>query len=148
MADLELVRTLAEASDFLAVLAVARPDGSVHSSLVKAGVLDDPETGVPSLGVVVAGDALKLGHLRAAGRASATFVSGFRWVSVEGPVHLIGPDDPPAAAGTDTARTVRDVFESAGGTHGNWQEFDEVMASERRCAVLIAPSSVLTNRPA
>jgi hypothetical protein len=55
MADLTLVQEL-EASGHLAVISVGRPDGTIHSSLVSAGVLEGPASGQPVVGVVIAGD--------------------------------------------------------------------------------------------
>jgi hypothetical protein len=37
------------------------------------------------------------------------------------------------------------VFRAAGGSHDDWDEFDRVMAAERRVAVLIEPARVVTN---
>jgi PPOX class probable F420-dependent enzyme len=145
--DLQLVRELAADSQWLAVVATARADGSVHASLVNAGVLDDPVSGEPVVGVVVAGGARKLGHLRRSGRAAATFHQGWRWVSVEGPVRIAGPDDPlPGVAASAVPALLRAVFQAAGGTHEDWDEYDRVMAAERRAAVLIQPERVITNR--
>jgi hypothetical protein len=147
MEDLDLVRELAGAAGHLAVLATTRPDLTVHASLVSAGVLDDPETGQPVVGAVVAGNARKLGYLRASGRATAVFAQGFRWVAVEGPVRLQGPDDSsPTPPRVDTPALLRSVFVAAGGTHDNWDEYDRVMAEERRAAVLLTPRRVSTNR--
>jgi PPOX class probable F420-dependent enzyme len=145
MADLELVRRLAGATH-LAVLATTRADGTVHASLVSAGVLDDPVTGNPAVGVVVAGNARKLGHLRRAGRAAAVFTHGYRWVSVEGPARIIGPDDPAGELpGRGLPDLLRRVFVAAGGTHEDWDTYDRVMAEERRAAVLIAPGRISGN---
>jgi hypothetical protein len=66
---------------------------------------------------------------------------------VEGRAELAGPDD--AATwldGPDQLRLLlRDVFTAAGGTHDNWDEYDRVMAHERRAVVLIAPTRVYSN---
>jgi len=32
---------------------------------------------------------------------------------------------------------LRDIFTAAGGTHDDWDEYDRVMANERRVAVLV-----------
>jgi PPOX class probable F420-dependent enzyme len=138
---LDLVRQLGSQSHWLAVVSTARPDGSVHASLVNAGVLDDPATGEPVVGVVVGGSARKLGYLRGSGRAAATFHSGWQWVTVEGPVRIAGPDD----QADGVPELLRAVFRAAGGTHEDWDEFDRVMAAERRAAVLISPARILTN---
>src|SRR5829696_1518286 len=93
-ADLDLVRRLGAADHGLAVIATTRADGSVQASVVNAGVLDHPVTGEPVVGVVARGDALKVRLVRRAGRAAVTFRAGWEWAAVEGPVSLIGPDDP------------------------------------------------------
>ena len=93
-ADLDQVRRLGQAEHGLVVVAVARPDGTVNTSVVNAGVLADPVTGEDVVGFVVRGDARKLRYLAVrCGRAAVTFRSGWQWVTVEGPVRLAGPDD-------------------------------------------------------
>jgi hypothetical protein len=143
---LELVRELGALGNWLGVVATTRPDGSVHASLVNAGVLDDPATGTPAVGLVSAGTARKLTYFRASGRAAVTFHTGWQWVTVEGPVRIAGPDDdaegiPPS----DVPELLRAVFKAAGGTHEDWPEFDRVMEAEQRAAVLLQPARVMTN---
>jgi Pyridoxamine 5'-phosphate oxidase len=145
MADLALVRELAEADSYLAVIAVSRADATVHASLVKAGILADPIGGAPSIGVVVGGDARKLAHLRQRRQATIVFRDGWRWVAVEGPVTLVGPDDLPEEGDADVAGIIRDVYQAAGGTHEDWDEFDRVMAEDRRCAVFVRAAGVRSN---
>jgi PPOX class probable F420-dependent enzyme len=140
-ADLHLVRRLAGADHGLAVVATTRRDGSVHASVVNAGVLADPVTEVPVVGFVASGSAVKLRLLRRNGRATVVFRAGWEWVTVEGPVRLVGPDDVTAGFPLDRLPALlRDVFSAAGGTHEDWDEFDRVMAAERRTAVLIEPA--------
>lgn len=142
-AELDLVRRLVAAEQGLAVVATTRPDGTVHASLVNAGVLDDPVGGRPCVGLVVRGDTRKLSHLRRAGRAAVVFRSGWEWVSVEGPVRVIGPDDPHDGIAPDAL--LRDIFTAAGGTHDDWDAYDRVMAEERRTAVLVDPVRITSN---
>ena len=142
MADLDLVRRLGAGDHGLVVIAVARPSGSVHTSVVNAGVLDDPDTGQPCVGFVARGDAKKLDHIRASGRVAVVFRSGWEWATVEGPARIIGPGDRPADA---LATLLRDVFKGAGGTHDDWDEYDRVMAAEGRAAVLVEPERILSN---
>lgn len=144
--DLELVRRLAAADRGLAVVSTTRPDGTVHSSLVNAGVFDHPMTKEPAVALVARGDAYKLRLFASAGRANAVFRSGWEWVSVEGPVDVIGPDHLPGGFPAEAVpQLLRDIFTAAGGTHDNWAEYDRVMAEERRTAVFITPARITTN---
>jgi hypothetical protein len=146
MADLNLVRELAEGDDHLAVLAANRVDGTIHASLVKAGVLDHPDTGQAVIGVVVAGSARKLDHLRHSGHATVVFKHGYRWVSAEGPVQLIRPAD--SATGdldTPLPALLRLIYQAAGGSHDDWEEFDRAMRDDRRSAVLVRASKLTSN---
>ena len=144
--DLSLVEELGAANHGLAVVSVARPDGSIHSSLVNAGVLDHPVSGARVVGCVLSGAARKLAYVRRSGRASLAFQHGWKWVSVEGPVEIAGPDDSAVVAATAVPELLRVVFRAAGGTHDDWDEYDRVMAADRRAAVLVTPEHVLTNR--
>ena len=144
--DLELVRRLVAADHGLAVVATTRADGSVQASVVNAGVLDDPVTNRPVVGLVAGGSALKLRLLRRSGRATVVFRAGWEWVAVEGAVRLIGPDDlPDGFSAEGVPQLLRDVFAAAGGTHEDWDEYDRVIAAERRTAVLVEPTRVTSN---
>ncbi len=146
MAGLDLVRRLGAADHWLAVVATTRADGSVHASLVNAGILDDPVSGRPVIGLVAAGGTRKLTHLRRSGRATVVFRSGWEWVAVEGPVRIAGPDDPLDGVGADEIPgLLRAVFRGAGGSHDDWDEYDRVMAAQRRAAVLVDPVRITSN---
>ena len=145
MADLELVRRLA-ALDGRVVATTTRADGSVHASVVSAGVLDDPDSGAPVVAFVTVGGSRKLPLLRRAGRAAVVFRHGFEWVAVEGPVQLAGPDDPlPEGTSRDLPSRLRDIFTAAGGTHDDWDEFDRAMVEEARTAVYVTPARISGN---
>jgi len=146
MSDLELVEQIGAANHGLAIVSVTRPDGSIHSSLVNAGVLDHPVSGTRVVGCVLSGAARKLAYVRRSGRASLAFQHGWQWVSVEGPVEIAGPDDTDVVAANAVPELLRVVFRAAGGTHDDWDEYDRVMAEDRRAAVLVTPERVLTNR--
>ncbi|PXY22003.1 pyridoxamine 5'-phosphate oxidase family protein [Prauserella flavalba] len=142
-ADLALVRELAAAEHGLATLATTRPDGTVHASVVNAGVLDDPVSGRPSVAAVLVGGARKRELLRRSGHATFVFRRGWRWVSVQGPARLIGPDD--ECEGFPAERLpqlLRDIFTAAGGTHDDWAEYDRVMAAERRTALFVEAARI------
>ncbi|HEX5406549.1 MAG TPA: pyridoxamine 5'-phosphate oxidase [Pseudonocardiaceae bacterium] len=146
-ADLDLVRRLVAGEQGLAIVSTTRADGSVHSSLVNAGVLEhDPVGGGPVVAIVVRGGALKLEHFARTGTATVSFRVGWQWVSVDGPVTMIGPDHPHADLASDALPgLLRDIFTAAGGTHEDWAEYDRVMAAERRVAVLVRPARIIGN---
>jgi hypothetical protein len=49
-------------------------------------------------------------------------------------------------AGAEQVRLLlRAIFTSAGGSHDDWDEYDRVMAEQRRTAVLIRPTRVYSN---
>ena len=59
---------------------------------------------------------------------------------------LIGPDDVPAGFAVERLpELLRDVFTAAGGTHDDWDDYDRVMADERRVAVLVRPTRISSN---
>ena len=143
--DLDHVRSLAN-KDSLAVVTTTRPDGTIHASVVNAGVLDFPDPGKVCVGFVAAGGTRKLQHLRHSGRAAAVFRQGSDWVAVEGPVRLVGPEDPfEEFSAAQLARLLRRVFVAAGGTHQDWDEFDRVMQAEGRTAVFVTPQRISGN---
>ena len=137
---------LAAAESGLAVVSTVRADGTVQASLVNVGLLPHPASGEPSLGFTTYGK-VKLANLRARPQLAVTFKSGWQWATVEGRAELAGPDDgAPWLKDADQLRLLlREVFTSAGGTHDNWDEYDRVMAKERRAVVLIAPTRVYSN---
>ncbi|HEY6426393.1 MAG TPA: hypothetical protein VIX84_04095 [Acidimicrobiales bacterium] len=144
MADLDDVERLASGDSYLAVFTVARPNGTVQASVVSAGVLADPVDGSAGVAAVVGGGSRKLELLRQVGRATVVFKTGWEWVAVSGPVRLVGPDDG-TDLGLDVPALIRSVFRAAGGTHEDWDEFDRVMAADRRCAVFVRAERISSN---
>jgi PPOX class probable F420-dependent enzyme len=145
MTTLSDVAAIGSRDKFLAVISTARADGTIQSSLVNAGVLADPASGQDVVGFVTYGPA-KLANLRARPQVTVTFRAGWQWAAVEGQARIIGPDDPAAEADPERLRLLRrEVFTAAGGTHEDWDEFDRVMAAERRAVVLVRPSRIYSN---
>jgi PPOX class probable F420-dependent enzyme len=146
MTSLKDAVALAAAESGLAVISTVRADGTVQASLVNVGLLPHPAGGQPVLGFTTYGK-VKLANLRARPQLAVTFRNGWQWATVEGRAELAGPDDaqPWLADGDQLRLLLREVFTAAGGTHDNWDEYDRVMAKERRAVVLIEPSRVYSN---
>ena len=140
MADLASFASFVPLDHGLVVVSTSRADGSIQSSVVNAGVLDHPTTGEPVVGLVAMGSSQRLTNLRARPRATVVIRAGWRWAGVEGPTDLVGPDDSfEGVDGEGLRLLLRRVFVAAGGTHEDWDEYDRVMADERRVAVLVRP---------
>ena len=130
---------------YLAVISTARADGTIQSSVVNAGILPDLRTGQDVAAFVTYGKA-KLGNLRARPQVTVTFRAGWQWAAIEGQATIIGPDDPAPGVDDERLRLLRrEVFTAAGGTHEDWDEYDRVMAAERRSVVLVTPARVYSN---
>src|ERR1700754_4479852 len=117
MTTLDEAAEFARAENGLAVVSTLRADRTIQSTLVNAGFMAHPLTGARSLAFVTYGR-VKLAHLRRRPRLTATFRAGWKWATVEGPVDLIGPDDPRDGFDAERLRLLlREVFVAAGGTH-------------------------------
>ena len=146
MPTLHEAAELASGDSGLAVVSTLRADQTIQASLINAGVLPHPATGEVVLGFVTYGR-VKLNNLRARPQCAVTFRNGWQWASVEGTAELAGPDDRQEwLHSTDQMRLLlRDVFTACGGTHDDWNEYDRVMAEQRRTAVLIRPTRIYSN---
>jgi PPOX class probable F420-dependent enzyme len=143
VSGLENFARLVDGDHGLCVVSTLRPDGTIQSSVVNAGVLPHPVTGDQMVGLVSRGDAHRLAYLRARPRATVLVRAGWEWATAEGPVELAGPDDPMPGVDAERLRLLlREIFTAAGGTHDDWPTYDRVMAEERRVAVLVAPERV------
>ncbi|WP_101946824.1 TIGR03618 family F420-dependent PPOX class oxidoreductase [Mycobacterium sp. 3519A] len=146
MTTLDDAVALAADESGLAIVSTLRADSTIQASLVNVGKLPHPATGEEVLGFVTYGK-VKLANLRARPQLTVTYRKGWMWATVEGRAELAGPDDPaPWLADSEQLRLLlREVFTAAGGTHDNWDEYDRVMAEQRRTVVLIAPTRVYRN---
>jgi PPOX class probable F420-dependent enzyme len=146
MTDLADFSRLVALEHGLCVVSVLRPDGTIGSSVVNAGVLDHPITGRPVVGLVARGGSRKLANLRDRPQATIVVRAGWDWAAAEGPAELAGPGDPMPGVDAEALRLLlRAVFTAAGGTHDDWDNYDRVMAAEGRTAVLIEPRRVYSN---
>jgi PPOX class probable F420-dependent enzyme len=139
---LDLFRELASLDHGLCVVSMLRRDGTIAASVVNAGVMQHPFTGTDVVGFVARG-LHKLAHLRSDARVTVVARTGWQWAAVEGTADLLGPDDPhPDLDGEALRLLLRNVFLAAGGTHDDWNIYDQTMADERSAAVLISPSRI------
>jgi PPOX class probable F420-dependent enzyme len=143
MPTLDDARALLVDEHGLAVVSTAQSDGRVLSSVVNAGVMAHPATGRDVIAFVSGGSAARLGHVRRGSEVTVAIRRGWRWVGVTGRAVVLGPDDP--ADGVDIPMLLREVFRAAGGTHDDWDEYDRVMAEDRRAAVFVEPDRLLGN---
>jgi PPOX class probable F420-dependent enzyme len=147
MAELADFEALVAGDHGLAVMTVLSRDGQLRPSVVNVGVLDHPISGARVVGAVIHGRAGKLVNLRERPDISVVLRVGWQWAGVNGRAEIIGPDDPMPGIGPERLRLLlREVFAAAGGTHDDFDEYDRVMADDRRAAVLIAPERVFANR--
>ena len=146
MATIDDVRMLVALDNGLASVSTVRPDGSLQSTVVNAGIIDHPVHKEPVAAFVARGGTRKLAHLRAHPRATLLWRAGWAWATIEGTVELCGPDD--ELDGVDAERLrllLREVFEAAGGIHEDYAEYDRVVAAERRAVVLVTATRVYQN---
>ena len=123
---------LSRADKGLAVVSTLRADGTIQSSLVNTGIVGE------RLAFVTYG-AVKLANLRSRPAVTTTFRAGWKWATVEGTATLTGPGD----TDPETLRLLlREIFQAAGGTHDDWDAYDQVMRDQGRTAVLITPTRV------
>ncbi|GAA4180041.1 PPOX class F420-dependent oxidoreductase [Streptosporangium oxazolinicum] len=145
MTKLDKFAALAAKEHGLVVVSTLRADGTIQASLVNAGLLPHPLTGVPVLGFVTYGK-VKLANLRARPRATVSVRSGWDWATIEGTTSLVGPDDPVSGIDGERLRLLlREVFTAAGGSHDDWDEYDRTMAEQRRTVVLLDPARIYSN---
>lgn len=143
--DLSPFAALVARDHGLCVFSTLRADGGIQSSVVNGGVLEDPVTGQPVVGLVASGP-VKLRNVRRDPRVSIVVRAGWEWTTVEGHATLIGPDDPHAGIDPEGLRLLlREIFTAAGGTHDDWDAYDRTIAEERRTAVLIRAERIYSN---
>jgi PPOX class probable F420-dependent enzyme len=143
MTSLNEVAGLSREDHGLAVISTLRADGTIQSSVVNAGVMDHPlSPQTPAVAFVTYGK-VKLANLRDRPQINVAFRSGWRWAAVEGQAQLIGPHDPQPGFDAERLRLLlREVFQAAGGSHDDWDEYDRVMREQGRTAVLVTPTRI------
>ena len=146
MSNIDDVREFLSSETGLAVVSTIQRDGRVLSSVVNCGVVVHPVSGSPCVAFVSASHAARLDHIRRGSEITVAIRRGWSWRSVTGATSLIGPDNLPSGFESENLRRLlREVFEAAGGTHEDWEEYDRVMAEEQRVVVLVSPERILGN---
>ena len=147
MATVEDIQRLVALDNGLASLSTVRPDGTVQATVVNAGVVDHPVTGQPVAAFVGRPATRKIANLRRNPTATLLWRAGWAWVTAEGTVDLVGPDDPLDGVAPDALPSLlRAVYAAAAATeHDDWSEYDRVVSAERRMAVLLNPRRVYVN---
>ncbi|MCY4517557.1 MAG: pyridoxamine 5'-phosphate oxidase family protein [Acidimicrobiaceae bacterium] len=143
---IDKLRRLVAAEDGLCSFVCLDSSGSPHVSIINAGVMDNPVTGETSVACVVRANVRKARLLRDDPRAAIAFRHRWDWVAVHGNAQLIGLDDPADGFDNDNLpELLREVFRSAGGAHEDWDEYDRVMARQRRLAIFITLDHITSN---
>ena len=143
---LRLIQQRLAGDHHLAVLVTNRPGRDEPDvAVVNAAVIDHPVTGERVL-AFVARPGIKLSNLRRLRHATLVARAGWEWAAASGSVELAGPDDLDVDLDGESRRALlRQIYSSAGGRHPDLDAYDDVMRTERRCAVLLHPSRIWSN---
>lgn len=91
MSDLADFTGLVARDHGLAVVSTLRPDATISSSVVNAGVLPHPTSGVQTVAFVSRGDARRLAYLRATPRITVVLRAGVAVGGCGGPGAALRP---------------------------------------------------------
>ena len=148
MTQLNNVRRFLADETGLATISTVQDDGRVLSSIANCGIIPHPLTGHECVALVSMGKAARLKHVRRGSEVTISIRRGWNWVAVTGKADLIGPDDEADSIDADALRLLlREIYQAAGGTHDDFEEYDSEMIRSRRAAVLVAPTRIIGNYP-
>jgi len=144
MSDIQTVKNFLADETGLATISTTQADGRVLSSIANCGVVNHPVTGDECVALVSRGNAARLGHVRRGSEMTIAVRRGWQWVGITGAADLIGPNDPVDSMDADGVRLLlREIYQSAGGTHDDYDEYDRVMAEDQRTAIFVQPTRIL-----
>ncbi len=127
-------------------MSTTQTDGRVLSSVVNCGVTNHPLTARPCVALVSGGNAARLRHIRRGSEVTIAIRRGWRWVSVTGASNIVGPNNPAETLDAEAIRMLlRQVFQAAGGTYDDWDEYDRAMSDDARAAVFVSPDRIIGN---
>ena len=148
MPELNDVRQFLATETGLDTISTTQKDGRVLSSIANCGVIQHPLTGADCVALVSAGRAARRGHVRRGSEVTIAIRRGWNWLAVTGQADLIGPSDPATGIDVEDLRLLlREIYEAAGGTHDDYEEYDREMVRDGRTAVLVEPARIISNRP-
>ena len=148
MTQLNNVRRFLADETGLATISTVQDDGRVLSGIANCGIIPHPLTGHECVALVSMGKAARLKHVRRGSEVTISIRRGWNWVAVTGKADLIGPDDEADSIDADALRLLlREIYQAAGGTHDDFEEYDSEMIRSRRAAVLVAPTRIIGNYP-
>ena len=91
-------------------------------------------------------DSLK--HVRRGSEVTIAIRRGWNWIAVTGKADLIGPDDNEESIDPEALRLLlREIYQAAGGSHDDFEEYHSEIIRSRRAAVLVAPTRIIGNHP-
>ena len=146
MVSIEDVQRFLSQETGLATVSTTQKNGGILSSVVNCGVLAHPTTQELCVAFVSAGNAARLKHIERGSQVTVAIRREWKWVSVSGEADLFGPEQLQGNFDHEQLRVLlRDVFISAGGAHDDFEEYDKVMASEKRVAVCVSTRHIRGN---
>ena len=146
MVSLPDVQSFLNSENGLATVSTIQIDGGILSSVVNCGVVTHPRTKDLCVAFVSVGEAARLKHIQRGSKVTISIRRGWKWVSVTGNAALFGPENISNSLSAESLRLLlRDVFVAAGGKHDNFEEYDQVMASEKRVVLCIEIERILGN---
>ena len=146
MGSIDDVQRFLSLENGLATVSTTQIDGGILSSVVNCGAIPHPITQDLCVAFVSVGEAARLKHIERGSKVTIAVRREWKWISVSGKATLLGPGNLPETFDTELLRLLlREVFIAAGGTHDNFEEYDNVMASEKRVVVCVEIGRILGN---
>jgi hypothetical protein len=146
MSSVQDVQRFLSLESGLATVSTAQVDGGILSSVVNCGIIPHPITKDLCVAFVSIGEAARLKHIERGSKATIAVRREWKWISVSGKANLFGPENLSESFDTESLRLLlREVFIAAGGTHENFEEYDDAMASEKRVGVCVEIDRILGN---